>query len=407
MKDASIQGEDENQSLVTDKLDSHCKGEQESPKGNVHTPSSDEDNTPLAKMIPKRLCSRLSQAFGKPTTSVDWSHKMATPIRVSRAVQRELDEALLTRSTKKSRAKKSKFVPPVNPIDIIDDAITEPKKDKKRKRSSSIGSSKKQVPVSKPVKKSNYTDDSDGDMVVSAETCKARILAFKKRKVIRGRVVTGIGGHEMGELLVLLQAQGWVALFLQGNRRRKMGRKETREFYINVIGSASSISSKVGGVSFTLDAEVLSKILGVPNVGWGHYVKRTWPPLEGLSSALEISRRFAHDPMLEGYTRVDKGAMLPLHKPFFMICVHDDKDHGLGYGFWGANAPVQRLKVVVTTNNEEIAALRVTHSAAMDQLHISYGISMLGWLKKTLDLRKNWLRLKQHWRQSDRPIQLI
>ncbi|KAG5611593.1 hypothetical protein H5410_022874 [Solanum commersonii] len=37
MEDVSIQGEDENQSLVTDKLDSHCKGEQESPKGHVHT----------------------------------------------------------------------------------------------------------------------------------------------------------------------------------------------------------------------------------------------------------------------------------------------------------------------------------------------------------------------------------
>uniref|UniRef100_M1DIV2 Uncharacterized protein n=1 Tax=Solanum tuberosum TaxID=4113 RepID=M1DIV2_SOLTU len=355
MEDASIQGEDENQRLVTDKLDSHCKGEQELPKGHVHTSSSDEDNTSLEKMIPKRLCSRLSQAFGKPTTYVDWSHKMATPIRVTRAVQRELDEALLTRSTKKSRAKKSKFVPPINSIDIIDDAITEPKKDKKRKRSSSIGSSNKKVSVSKPVKKSKYTDDSNGDMVVSAETCKARILAFKKRKVIRGRVVTGIGAYEMGELLVLLQAQGWAALFLQGNRRHKMG---------------------------------------VPNVGWGHYVKRTWPHLEGLSSALEISRRFSHDPMLEGYTRVDKGVMLPLHKLLFDV-VHKillPRSHKRTE----ANYLDLTLMVVVTTKNEEIVALRVTHSSAMDQLHISYGLSMLGWLKKTLDSRKNWLRLKQH-----------
>ncbi|KAH0765041.1 hypothetical protein KY285_000912 [Solanum tuberosum] len=142
--------------------------------------------------------------------------------------------------------------------------------------------SKEHVTVSKSVKKSKYTNDYDGDMVVSTETRKVRILAFKKRKVIRGRVVTGIGGHEMSELLVLLQAQGWATLFLQGNRRRKMGRKETKEFYTNAIGTASSISSTVGGVSFTLDAEVLSHILGVPNVGWGHYVKRVCPPLEGL-----------------------------------------------------------------------------------------------------------------------------
>ncbi|KAH0636247.1 hypothetical protein KY290_036673 [Solanum tuberosum] len=278
-----------------------------------------------------------------------------------------------------------------------------------------MGSLKKQDTVSKLVKKSSHTNDSDDDMVVTAKTRKARILAFKKRK---------------------------------GNRRRKMRRKETREFYINVVGFSSSITSKVGGIYFTLTDEVLSKILSVPNVGWCHYVKRTWPPLEGLSSALEISRRFAHDPMLEGYTRVDKGAMLPLHKLLFdvvhkiilprsqkrteanyldltlmelliskvqinlpklvlnhihRICVHDDKDHGLGYGFWlgkifeyfrvsviewqeqttknvlgevdhvvipatsrGAIAPVKRLKALLTTKNEKIAALRVTHSAAMD-----------------------------------------
>ncbi|KAH0762320.1 hypothetical protein KY290_018393 [Solanum tuberosum] len=100
----------------------------------------------------------------------------------------------------------------------------------------------------------------------------------------------------MGELLTLMNAQGWTTLVLQGNRHREIARKATREFYINVVGSVSSISSSVGGVSFTLKIEILEKILGVPNLGWCHYVKRSWPPLEGLSSTLEISRRFANDP---------------------------------------------------------------------------------------------------------------
>ena len=34
----------------------------------------------------------------------------------------------------------------------------------------------------------------------------------------------------------------------------KIGRKETRELYINVMRIASSITSKVGGISFTLTA---------------------------------------------------------------------------------------------------------------------------------------------------------
>ncbi|KAH0765048.1 hypothetical protein KY285_000919 [Solanum tuberosum] len=174
--------------------------------------------------------------------------------------------------------------------------------------------------------------------------------------------------------------------------------------------------------------------------------------------------------MLEGYTRVDKGAMLPLHKILFdvvhkillprsqkrtepnyldltlmelliskvqinlptlvlshihRICVHDDKDHGLGYGFWlgevfeyfrvpvkewqeqttkdvlgkvdhvvipttsrGANAPVQRLKALLTTKNEEIDALRVAHSATMDQLHISYGLEHAGLVEENSRLKE-------------------
>ncbi|KAH0686776.1 hypothetical protein KY289_017556 [Solanum tuberosum] len=125
------------------------------------------------------------------------------------------------------------------------------------------------------------------------------------------------GANYAGYLADRKVPQGWTTLVLQGNRRREIARKATREFYINVVGSVSSILSSVGGVSFTLKIEILEKILGVPNLGWCHYVKRSWPPLEGLSSALEISRRFANDPTLKNYTRVDKGTMLSLYKLLF------------------------------------------------------------------------------------------
>ncbi|KAK4737204.1 hypothetical protein R3W88_000901 [Solanum pinnatisectum] len=219
----------------------------------VYTTHSDDDDTPLVKMIPKQLCFRLCRASRKYPPSAP---SVAIPTKVTRAVQRNLDSALLTRSTKKSHGMKNRFIPPENPIDFLED-IVEPKKDKKIKRSASMGSLKKQDIVSKLVKKSSHTDDSADDVVVTTKTRKAWIMAFKKRKVIRGKVVTGIGGIEIGELLLLLQAQGWSALFLQGNRRRKMGMKETREFYINDVGSASFITSKVGGISFTLTAEVV------------------------------------------------------------------------------------------------------------------------------------------------------
>ncbi|KAH0658497.1 hypothetical protein KY289_027245 [Solanum tuberosum] len=196
-----------------------------------------------------------------------------------------------------------------------------------------------------------------------------------------------------------------------------MGREETNEFYLNVTRSATSISSIVCGVSFTLNAEILSSILGVPNNGWGHYVKQNWPSLEGNISALEICRRFSNDPTLNEYTRVDKRATLPLHRLLFDVvhkivlprkqkrteanyldltpmelllskiqinlptlilshihglCVFDKKECGLAYGFWlgvvnhetisatkrGANAPMQRLRASLTAKNKEITALQ-------------------------------------------------
>ncbi|KAH0720796.1 hypothetical protein KY290_005780 [Solanum tuberosum] len=235
-----------------------------------------------------------------------------------------------------------------------------------------------------------------------------------------------------------------------------MGREETKEFYLNATESATSISSTVCGVSFILNAEILSSILGVPNSGWSHYAKRNWPPLEGNVYALEICRQFSNDPTLNEYTRVDKGAMLPLHRLLFDVvhkivllrkqkrteanyldltlmelllskiqinlpalilthihglCVFDKKERGLKYGFWlgmvfehfgvpvgewqiqtikdvlgvvdhetipatkrGANAPMQRLRASLTAKSEEVTALQVSHSAAIDKLHIDYGL---------------------------------
>ena len=59
----------------------------------------------------------------------------------------------------------------------------------------------------------------------------SRVIYFAKRRVIRGRVISGFGGDEMKELLLILQVYGWTNLFLQGKTRKKMGRAETRQFY--------------------------------------------------------------------------------------------------------------------------------------------------------------------------------
>ena len=211
-------------------------------------------------------------------------------MRVTRSAQRTREAETLAKSTKKIRTRKSKSSSSLN-------FVAETVNSQKRRKISS---------------KTKFHDLDDNDY-------HARVLAFKKRSVIRGRVISGFGGGEMDELVIILQEQGWTELMLQGSFRRKMGRVETREFYINATGTASSITSTVCGISFTLTAETLSSILRIPNRGWGHYVKKDCPPLKGITSQLDICRRFSNDPTLSEYSSVDKGCMLPLHQLLFNV----------------------------------------------------------------------------------------
>ncbi|KAK4734416.1 hypothetical protein R3W88_008677 [Solanum pinnatisectum] len=219
-------------------VDASIQGEKYSQRLNSHY-----DDTPLVKMIPKKLHCRLHRVSGKYPP---FAPSVAIPAKVTRAVYHGI---------------KSKFIPHENPIDILDD-IVETKKDKKRKRSASTGSFKKQDTASTLIKKSSHTVDSVDDMVITAEIVRRGLWHFRKER--------------------------WNALFLQGNRRRKMGKKETREFYINVVGSVSSITSKA----------------------------------------------------------------------------------------------------LLTTKNEEIAALRASHSNAMDQLHINYGLEHAGLVEENAKLKE-------------------
>ncbi|KAH0712154.1 hypothetical protein KY289_008113 [Solanum tuberosum] len=62
----------------------------------------------------------------------------------------------------------------------------------------------------------------------------------------------------------------------------------------------------------------------------------------------------------------------------------------------GANAPMQCLRASLTAKGEKIAALKVSQLPWISCTLVT-GLSMLGWSKKTLDLKKSLLRLKQHW----------
>ncbi|KAH0641808.1 hypothetical protein KY290_033422 [Solanum tuberosum] len=445
------------------------------------TPLTD-DNAPIAHFIPKHLRSCLRKIIRKHaahfmkenTDDVQSTPSEVFSVWMTRLVKRTLEEQFILLSAKKPRISKSKSYSQTETIDIPDDP-SEYEKTKKGKNKVSSNAHKKQVRKVKSGNDGVQANMGEGKVFENIDdnldSHTKRILNFTRRSMIRGRVITGFGGAEMRELLSILHAQGWTDLFPQGNTRRKMGKDETRQFYINATRSPSSISSVVRGEHINLTPDIVAQMLGVPNTRWCRYVKRIWPPLDGLPSALDIVHKFLNDPTVEDYSRVDKGAMLPLHRLLFdvvhkiilprkqkrteanyldltlmelllsrhpinlpqlmlfhihSICVEDNKLHALGYGFWlgeifeylkvpikvwevqttkdvlgtvnhadvpapwrGENAHMQRLRAQLTLKDEEITALRVSHNAAMDQLHVSYGLEHARLVEENAKLKED------------------
>ncbi|WMV58621.1 hypothetical protein MTR67_052006 [Solanum verrucosum] len=136
----------------------------------------------------------------------------------------------------------------------------------------------------------------------------------KQQSVLRGRVVTGFGGPQMVVLLSKLEAQGWSALFLQGDTQRKMAKREVTEFYINGKSDGRYFTSTVRNTLIHLVPADVARILEIHFAGWSHYVKLEWPPLPDKSSALSICRKFSSKHNLTHYHCIEKNEMSPLHK---------------------------------------------------------------------------------------------
>ncbi|XP_047249450.1 uncharacterized protein LOC124885569 [Capsicum annuum] len=98
--------------------------------------------------------------------------------------------------------------------------------------------------------------DSDDDIYVDTAADKTsqldHVLHFQKRKMIRGKVVTGFGGPDMDTLVSKLTAQGWSSLFLQGDHQRRFGKNEVYEFYTNGVAIREMISTTVHGKTINL-----------------------------------------------------------------------------------------------------------------------------------------------------------
>ncbi|KAG5606850.1 hypothetical protein H5410_028342 [Solanum commersonii] len=119
-----------------------------------------------------------------------------------------------------------------------------------------------------------------------------------------------------------------------------MGREETKEFYLNAIGSDSSISSTTCGVSFTLNAEILSSILGERGLVYGFWLGMVFEHFGVPVKEWQIQT-------IKDVLEVVDHETIPATKR-------------------GANAPVQRLKASLTAKDKELDVLRVAHSAELD-----------------------------------------
>ncbi|KAM3283098.1 hypothetical protein P3S67_026743 [Capsicum chacoense] len=145
------------------------------------------------------------------------------------------------------------------------------------------------------------------------------VLPFQKRKLDRGRVVTSFEGLEMGVLLTKLEAQEWSHLFLQGDLQRKFEKTEVYEFYTNGVAIGEMFSTTFRGVTINIVAADIARILNIPMRGLGHYIKVTWPPLDNIASALDISQKFSGNPHLQIHRRVLKREITPLYELYFDV----------------------------------------------------------------------------------------
>ncbi|KAG5571289.1 hypothetical protein H5410_061055 [Solanum commersonii] len=192
------------------------------------------------------------------------------------------------------------------------------------KSTKSFTSKSKKQQVASSVSTDSFLSDSDDEYLPQTTPSVAlshlnRIIHFRKQSVLRGRVVTRFGGPEMVVLLTKLEVQGWSALFLQGDTKRKMAKKEVTEFYINGKSDELSFTSTIRGTPIYLVPIDVAQILGIPSIGWGLYVKLEWPPLPTHTSALSISRKFSTKPNLTHHRGVDKSEMSMLYKLYFDI----------------------------------------------------------------------------------------
>ncbi|MCD7455538.1 hypothetical protein HAX54_028564 [Datura stramonium] len=94
---------------------------------------------------------------------------------------------------------------------------------------------------------------------------------------------------------------------------------EVTQFYINAKVTTTSITNKICEVHIEITPDLIVQVPGVPHTSWKSYVRNKWPPLDRLSSALAITKKFDNNPSLQENGRIEKRAMIKYHKLLFEV----------------------------------------------------------------------------------------
>ncbi|KAH0679479.1 hypothetical protein KY284_020564 [Solanum tuberosum] len=196
----------------------------------------------------------------------------------------------------------------------------------------------------------------------------------------------------------------------EGNKRRKMGKDETRLCpHLDSLPSAVDIVHKFLNDPTVEEYSRVDKgaMISLHMLLFDVVHKIILPRKQKCTEANYLDLTLME--LLLSRHPINLSQLMLSHIHF--IGIEDKKFHALGYGFWlgaifehlkipvkvweeqtikdvlgtvnhvvvpaprrGANAPMRRLRAQLTMKDEKIAALRVSHNAAMDQLHISYGL---------------------------------
>ncbi|KAG5577972.1 hypothetical protein H5410_058106 [Solanum commersonii] len=229
-ENGSIQGEQ-----VSEQSMAKSKGEQSN--------MISDDDIPLTYFVPKQVRSRILKRFGKPVGILmddrddtgQSTMSVSVPVKVTRTVKQSLEEGFALMYSKKSCCSIGKSpcnIIPIYILDLIYPSLRDLVEVQRKRPQNHLRNKFKRVRRNhwvnlprkrkkKEVLSESEWEDKSGDEGVQEKEgkyvvhdnfdeylgiCTKTILNFTQRNVIRGRVVMGFGGAEMGELLSILHA---------------------------------------------------------------------------------------------------------------------------------------------------------------------------------------------------------